>query len=190
MSAVDLDVTGGARLKLYLAAMQAAVGGASSVRVGFLEDATYPEGDGGARMEEAADRLTDNQKIDHPSWEPRLRAWAAWQAKNHPVLHVAQVAFWNEFGTVTEPARPFFRNMIAKDSPHWGESLGNFLTSTEYDSTRALGLMGTQIQDDLKDSINSWPADNAELTQHIKGFNRGLQDHAVMIRSADHEVLK
>lgn len=190
MSAVDLSISGGARLKVYLAAMQAAAGGAKQVRVGFLEDATYPEGDGGARLKDAAERLTDNQKIDHPDWEPRLNAWAAWQAKNQPVLHVAQVAFWNEFGTQTAPARSFFRSMITKESPQWGESLGNYLTSSEYNATRALGLMGTEIQDELKESINSWPADNAELTQHIKGFNRGLQDHAVMIRSVDHEVLK
>lgn len=190
MSAVDLEVTGGARLKMYLASMQAAVGGASKVRVGFLEDSTYSEGDGGARLEDAANRLTATQKSDHPSWEPRLKAWAAWQATHTPVLHVAQVAFWAEFGTSTEPSRPYFRNMIAKQSPHWGDSLGNYLTSSEFNSTRALGLMGTEIQDDLKESINSWPADNAELTVHIKGFNRALSDSRLMIRSADFEVLK
>ena len=190
MSAVSLDFHGGDRLKAYLAALQARVDGARGVRVGFLEDATYPDGDGGARLEKAADRLTSAQKAAHPSWESRLRAWADWQSKNHPILHVAQVAFWNEFGTSTAPARPFFRNMISKESPDWGNSLGNYLTSSEFDATRALRLMGVEIEDDLKDSINSWASDNAELTQHIKGFNKGLADHSVMIRAADFEVLK
>ena len=32
---------------------------------------------------------------------------------------VAQVAFWNEYGTATIPPRPFFRNTIAQHKDEW-----------------------------------------------------------------------
>lgn len=185
----EIELQGGSKLVAYLAALQSRIDVARGVRVGFLEDSTYPEGDDGARLEDAANRLTDAQKAAHPSWEPKLRAWAKWQSQNHPTLHVAQVAFWNEFGTSTAPARPFFRGMVSADSPQWGEHLGNYLTSSEFDARQALSLMGVEIRDALSDSITGWPADNSELTQHIKGFDKGLTDYSVMIRSTDFEVM-
>jgi len=42
MAAVVLKVKGGAQMPAYLAALEEAVGSASGVRVGFLENATYP----------------------------------------------------------------------------------------------------------------------------------------------------
>jgi hypothetical protein len=185
----DIELEGGAKVTAYLAALQSRLAVAKGVRVGFLEHSTYPEGDGGARLERAADRLTPAQKAEHPDWERKLRMWAASQAKVSPILHVAQVAFWNEFGTSTAPARPFFRGMVSKDSPEWGEHLGNYLTSSEFDAQHSLSLMGVEIRDALSDSITEWPADNSELTQHIKGFDKGLTDYSVMIRSTDFEVM-
>lgn len=159
MSAVELAFKGGARMKAYLAAMQAAVGGASGVRVGFLEGADYPATSGA-------------------SGAPR------------PTLHVAQVAFWNEFGTARAPARPFFRGMISRESPGWGEQLGANLRAARYDSATALAAMGLSIKDALTTSIVAWPADNAPSTVRRKGFNKGLIDRGVMQRSTDFEVLR
>jgi hypothetical protein len=146
-------------MKAYLAAMQAAVGGASGVRVGFLENADYPA-------------------VPSASGAPR------------PALHVAQVAFWNEFGTARAPARPFFRGMIAKDSPDWGEQLARNLKAADYDSDTALAAMGLSIKDALTTAIVAWPADNAPSTVRRKGFNKGLVDKGVMQRATDFEVLK
>lgn len=188
MSAVDIKFGGGERMRAYLEAIQASVSNAKNVRVGFLEDASYPEGDGGARLNDAIKRLTPNLETMHPDWRPRLESWAKWQAKNSPYLHVAQVAFWNEFGTKTARARPAFRNMIRANSDSWGGVLGDYLKSTEYDANRSLGLMGTTIQDQLKDSITEWGADNADLTVHIKRFNKGLTDHGIMLRAVDYEI--
>src|SRR6185369_668711 len=47
-------------------------------------------------------------------------------------VHVAQVAFWNEYGTIHAPSRPFFRTMIESKSPRWGIGLGNALRKTNY----------------------------------------------------------
>lgn len=87
-----------------------------------------------------------------------------------PVLPVAQVAFWNEYGTSTAPARPFFRNMITKQSPHWGEDLGKILKGTNYNEMQTLGQMGELLKGELRESIietNSPP--NAERTIIEKG---------------------
>ena len=154
MTGVNLKVTGGSKLINFLQSMQADIGGASAVRVGFLENATYP-----AKPKQAQ-------------------------------LHVAQVAFWNEFGTVRAPARPFFRGMIREDQEHWGDDLGKHLRDSDYDSSRALGLLGTEIKDALTNKIATWPADNAPSTIARKGFDKGLIDSGVMQRSTDFEVLK
>lgn len=158
MSAVQMEFNGGARMKAYLGALAAAVGGATGVRVGFLENATYPATRG-------------------PNGKPR------------PALHIATVAFWNEFGTSRAPARPFFRQMISKKSPAWGDELGQNLRAAQFDAAAALQAMGIEIKDDLVSEIVGWPADNAPSTVARKGFNKGLIDKGSMQRAPDFEVL-
>ena len=105
-------------------------------------------------------------------------------------LKVAQVAFWNEFGTSRAPARPFFRNTISRYSPEWGGNLGKFLKSTKYNVTRSFEMIGTEIKDEIVESIARWPADNAESTVKKKGFNHGLVDSGLMQRSVDFRIDK
>lgn len=188
MSAVQMKFDGGGKLRSYLASIQSNATNAKGVRVGFLEDADYPASDG-SRLHDAASRLTPQQEADHPSWKPLLSAWARWADQHHPQQHVAQVAFWNEFGTTRSPARPFFRHMISAESPSWGEKLGASLKGAHFDARTAFTAIGTDIKDALTDSITSWPADNAPLTVHIKQFNRGLTDGNVMKRATDFEVM-
>ena len=152
---VSLNVKGGARAKRYLEAMRQAVGTATGMRVGFLENATYPA-------------------------QPGRRG----------TLHVAQVAFFNEFGTSRAPARPFFRGMIRRDLGDWGSRFARHLRDSNFQSDRAFGLMGTEVRDALTGSIVRWPADNAPSTVARKGFNKGLVDKGIMQRATDFEVLK
>lgn len=129
-------------------------------------------------------------------------------------LQVATVAFWNEFGTkghatgaaphpesVTEgerrepqlsggsPPRPFFRRMIAKDSPAWGGELGKAMISVKGDGSKALALMGEEIKGELQQSINDLmtPA-LAPSTIRRKGFAKPLIDTGDMLRSVDYRV--
>jgi hypothetical protein len=153
MAAVNLKVRGGNRMRAYLAGLEAAVGGASGVRVGFLEHSTYPS------------------------------------TPSESGLHVAQVAFYNEFGTSRAPARPFFRNMIKAQLGDWGAKLKKYLRGADFDTDIAFGLLGTDIKDALVDSIRRWPADNAPSTVRRKGFNHGLIDRGVMLRATEYEVL-
>jgi len=105
-------------------------------------------------------------------------------------LHVATVAFWNEFGTATAPARPFFRTMVRQKSPGWGRSLARILSNNDYNGEKSLALMGVGISQQLQRSINSnIPPPNSPRTVARKGFAHTLIDSAVMLRSVDFQVL-
>ena len=104
-------------------------------------------------------------------------------------LHVAQVAFWNEFGTSRAPARPFFRTTIQRQSPTWGDKLAKAVKATNYDGRTALALLGQSMRDDVENAIAQWssPA-NAPSTVKRKGFDKPLVDTGVMQRAVDYEV--
>lgn len=102
---------------------------------------------------------------------------------------VAQVAFWNEYGTVKAPPRPFFRQMIEAKSPKWGAALGKNLSATGYDTTKALSLVGTGIKDQLTQSIVGFQAPgNAVSTIAQKGFDKPLVDTGQMQRAPGFDI--
>lgn len=71
---------------------------------------------------------------------------------------VAQVAAWNEFGhggKFPSPPRPFFRNMVAKDSGGWAKTLSGFLKNYDYDGEKALNAMGDVMKSQLQESITN-----------------------------------
>ena len=107
-------LSGGEALNRKLAEIAASMGG-GSVSVGFMDNATYPDG-----------------------------------------TLVAAVAFWNEYGhggKFPAPPRPFFRNMIAKESPTWALKMGKLAKVTNYNGPQVLGLMGEDIKGALHQSI-------------------------------------
>lgn len=65
----------------------------------------------------------------------------------------ATVAAIQEFGTASIPSRPFFRNMVAKDSPTWGASMHAVLSANGYDVEKTLGGMGLLLEGQLRASI-------------------------------------
>lgn len=104
-------------------------------------------------------------------------------------LPVAQVAFWNEFGTKRAPPRPFFRAAIAQHSAEWGTELGKAVKQTDYNARNAMSIMGLVIGDQIVASIvatNSPPL--AQSTIDRKGFDKPLIDTGVMQRSVDFVV--
>lgn len=103
---------------------------------------------------------------------------------------VAQVAFWNEFGTTRSPARPFFRTMITAESPGWGALMGKAAGHYQYDSAAVLQFMGVKISEQLQQSIVGWQdPPNAPATIAAKGFNKPLIHTSHMQNSVDFEVL-
>lgn len=107
-------------------------------------------------------------------------------------ISVAQVAFWNEFGTSGKhpiPARPYFRSMIEEKSPEWGKSVAYLCKVHKFDAQKILTNMGIGIQAQLVSSIREWTTPpNAPATVAIKGFNNPLIDEGIMQRSVRYEV--
>ncbi len=68
---------------------------------------------------------------------------------------VAMVAAIQEFGAPKAgiPPRPFFRNMVKKDSGGWGKDLADLLEQHDYDAKKVLALMGVKIVAQLEQSI-------------------------------------
>jgi len=160
--AAKFKVTGGKKAEAIIKSIGKKLG-QQHVRVGFLESAKYPAF--------------------------RTQGTGA-QRKTRPVkvLPVAQVAFWQEFGTMRNgrqfvPPRPFFRNMIAKKSPRWGVAVGQILKGADYDETLTLGRMGELIQGQLQQEIidtNAPP--NAPFTVWMKnGASKVLVDQGIML---------
>lgn len=195
-----MKIRGGNQLERVLARTVVKLTSANTVRVGFLEGATYPARSRSAdRLLKGLDKLNSLgpfQKGQRPSSLRKYRKARKIEAPTFVgplspaiVLPVATVAFWNNNGTSRVPARPFFTDMIAEQSPKWGSQLTSVLLAAKYDSKIALGRMGVLINDQLVKKIVDWPADNAPLTVAIKGFNKGLIDKGVMQRSSGYQVL-
>lgn len=107
-------------------------------------------------------------------------------------LNVPTVAIINEFGAPSrgQPPRPFFRTMIAKESKHWGDDVGQLLLMHDYNAETALNLLGEDIKGALKQSINDLTSPPlAPSTVERKGFEKPLIDTAHMINSIDCEVV-
>lgn len=82
---------------------------------------------------------------------------------------VAQVAFWNEYGTARTPARPFFRNTIAARKTEWARLAGKFMQANGGDVRQSLSDLGQIAVDDIKETItNGNFAPNSEVTKLLK----------------------
>lgn len=83
--------------------------------------------------------------------------------------YVAQVAYWNEYGTKSTPARPFMRNAIAKNQEHWGEDFKDALDASNGNIAEALKIMGLVIEGQVRDEITSGEfAPNSMTTNLLK----------------------
>ena len=78
---------------------------------------------------------------------------------------VAQVAFWNEYGTATIPPRPFFRNTKTE----WARLAGKFMQANGGDVRQSLSELGEIAVGDIKETItNGNFAPNSEVTKLLK----------------------
>ena len=114
---------------------------------------------------------------------------------------VAAVAFWNEYGGPGRQPRPFFRQMIAKESPTWAPKMAKLVKATDYDGPKVLALMGEDIGGGLIQSINDFTTPGlaqSTILARAKGAKRGeiksptiakpLIDTAHMINSIHYKV--
>ena len=192
-------LTGGERLQAYLHEMAAkldADGTPRMLEVGFMEDATEPDGTSipalaalnefGGTVTIPARETTIHRSLNEATGEFRKGGRFVTAAQsNFATTHTVP-----EY-TVTIPPRPFFRTMIASESPHWGDDLGRLLVANGYDTERALDQMGESITGELQQSIRDFttPA-NAPSTIASKGFDDPLVHRGNLLRSVTHRPVR
>jgi hypothetical protein len=196
--------SGGAALEAKLREIAAKVGQPHTVRVGFLEDATYPDGtpvaliaatnEYGGTVTVPEHDVTIHRKIDKNGNfsagsidEEGNRVGASQFVKasrsNYDTTHHV-----DEY-TVTIPSRPFFRDMIQKRKSEWPEQLGKIIKAADYDEEIALGRLGKLVSEELQESIREFSSPgNAKSTIAKKGKDNPLIDSGHMLNSVDFEV--
>jgi hypothetical protein len=111
-------------------------------------------------------------------------------------VNVAQVAWWNEFGTTRSsgnpgsPPRPFFRNTIKKKGPNWGKAMGQILKGADYNEQVTMDRMGELIKGQIQAEIIALDSPpNAPRTVWLKnGASKPLVDQGIMLGSVDYET--
>lgn len=190
---MGIDLKGGSKLEQRLRKIAEKAGQANTVRVGFLEDATYPNGmpvaqvaainEYGGTATIPAHDVTLNRKVKSDGeFAQNGRFVKAGKANFSTVHHVEEY-------TVTVPARSFFRSMIEQHKGEWGPALGKIIRNADYDATVALGRLGYMVGNQLQESIREFSdPPNAKSTIAKKGFDHPLVDSAHMLNSVDFEV--
>jgi hypothetical protein len=103
------------------------------------------------------------------------------------LVTIAEVAFWNEYGTSNIPERSFIRATIdanRKRLERETQKLYRKVVDGKIDTKKALDMLGLRIQEMIKQTIleqNDPP--NAPSTVERKGFNNPLVDSRQLWRS-------
>lgn len=101
---------------------------------------------------------------------------------------VAQVAFFNERGTLTNPRRPFMATTFNdRDTQN---ALGTLMSKAFQSSLvdgrqvqRLLKQLGEEAQSRIQKTILTWPGSNSQNTIDRKGRNSPLRDTEFMLES-------
>ncbi|EMW9885859.1 hypothetical protein AAFW11_001380 [Salmonella enterica] len=185
-------VTGGRQFRQKLKQAADSLKSGKSLKVGFLEGATYPDGTPVAYIA-AIQEFGGSAVI--PAREQTLHF--RYNERTGEIGHRFVKAGKGNFAqdvvipehTVTIPSRPFFRKMIEHKSPEWGEKMATFLRTNDFDTATALVYMGEHIKGQLQMSIRDWESPpNAASTVRQKGFNNPLIENGDMMRSVDYSV--
>jgi hypothetical protein len=188
-------VSGGEKLQAYLRAATAKLEAAGTLEVGFMGRATEADGtpvvqvatinEFGGTASVPVHEVTVHRKPGRDGELLRGGRFVKAAQSNFVSTHDVPAH------TVTIPPRPFFRSMIAKESPHWGSDLGKVLVATHYDADRALGLMGEEINGELIESIRDFAnPPNAPSTIAKKGVDNPLVDSRTMLKSTTWRVAR
>lgn len=190
-----MAMTGGDRMQSYLEGLRKNLETGAAVKVGFLEGATYPDGQSVAQVA-AVNEFGGVIEVKEGQVDVYRKLNANGEfAKSGRFVKRAQANFVTthhvEAHTITIPARPFFKTMIFKRSGDWGRQFGKILKAADYNTATALALFGELAKGQLQQSIREFadPA-NAASTVRKKGFNKPLIETGHMLNSVDYEVLQ
>lgn len=109
-------------------------------------------------------------------------------AKYETGVQVAQLAFWQEFGTINIPPRPFMRNAIAQNKEKWGDLFSTQLKNGT-DAETALNAVGEIARGDVLMSLTSLSSPPLKpSTIAKKGSSNPLIDTGHLKNSLSFEV--
>ena len=87
------------------------------------------------------------------------------------------------------PARPFMQNSIKSYASAWGKQLAAQIPEQEYNIKKALGILGTRMVADVKNTIKDGSyIENSPQTIKIKGFDKPLIDTGAMLNAVTYEI--
>lgn len=96
---------------------------------------------------------------------------------------IAQVGYWNEYGTDTIPPRPFFRTAVENNRDKLGPM---FVRAVQkHDTEAAMRTVCEHMVDELKTSVLTWTdPPNAPSTIKAKGYNSPLRGPDKLLRDS------
>lgn len=108
-------------------------------------------------------------------------------------LPVAQVAYYNEFGTVHNPTRPFMEETFsdAITQKHANKLMKQIFISALTNGRavqRLLQQLGDDIAEQMKTTILNYPGSNSAETIARKGRNSPLRDTEFMMNSVKFQI--
>ncbi|ATW58223.1 hypothetical protein CNR37_00003 [Pseudomonas phage ventosus] len=109
-------------------------------------------------------------------------------------LPVAQVAYFNEFGTVTNPTRPFMEETFSDPTTqkHAGKLMKLIFESALTNGRavqRLLITLGDDVAEQMKNTIMHYPGSNSPKTIEKKGGrNTPLRDTEFMMNSVKFQI--
>jgi N12 class adenine-specific DNA methylase len=106
---------------------------------------------------------------------------------------VAEVAFWNEYGTVTIPQRSFIFSTVKENKDKWSKEISLGMKSICNGTSsvdKVLNTIGVKIQAAIQDKIlNLNDPPNSPYTIAKKGVNNPLVDSKHLWRNIAYEVV-
>lgn len=165
----------------------------ASVRVGVLENATYPDGtpvamvafwnEYGATANIPSHTRTINRSINEKTGNYNKGGRFVKASKSNFETTVTIPAH-----TVVIPPRPFFRTTVSEQKKNWVLSVQNLMKQHD-NPQQVMGLIGEHMKGNIAQSIATWSdPPNAPYTVAQKGFDAPLRDTMQMLRSISFEV--
>ena len=165
----------------------------ASVRVGVLENATYPDGtpvamvafwsEYGATANIPSHTRTINRSINEKTGNYNKGGRFVKASKSNFETTVTIPAH-----TVVIPPRPFFRTTVSEQKKNWVLSVQNLMKQNS-NPQQVMGLIGESMKGNIVQGVVSFSdPKNADSTERAKGFNNPLIDKGIMMRSISFEV--
>jgi len=185
---------GGEKTASFIARYKRWASGPDAVlKVGFLENASYPDGtpvamvamiqEFGAKIQRAAGQITIYRMMNKSGTGFARKGRFVPQSKANFASTHSHDAY-----EINIPPRPFFRTMIAQNKDSWAPTAAALLKQGK-SPDEVLDIMGELLAGQLRASIIAMKSPpNAPSTIRKKGFDDPLIDTGHMLNSVDFEV--